>query len=227
MGLDDLMTCMIPQLVLLAADIGDLVTVVIAIFIALASFISFLKDKLQKAKAQDVGQPVAPRRDRSLQGEIDRFLQEVSGKSTERAQAEPIEIVEIEPSAARRDPDSQSAGSSRSSAAPPHRSPGSGIAERKLPGSTNLGSSVREHVSQHMQSGRVAHLVEEHLSHDVDKSVMQHLGTFGDRKLRQAKPRQDVSGGPGAIVNLLKSRHGIRQAVILSEILSRPKTRRR
>ena len=79
-----------------------------------------------------------------------------------------------------------------------------------------------------MRRGRIAQGVEEHLSHDVDKSVMQHLGTFGGREPRQAaKPRQDMLAGPSAIVELLKSRHGIRQAVILSEILSRPKTRRR
>ena len=198
-----------------------------------------------KAKGRvDAGprRPAGPPRDRRVQNEIDVFLKEIGGgRKIEIAQDDDI-FIEIVPEEERigtqrqrrlgrtfpqqRSLQPQPVTEMPEAQPPVHQRPGSGIAERKGPGSTNLGSDVRQHVSEHMRDGMVAEHVQQHLAHNVNQSVTQHLGT----SRRDSKTQQRVDPlppSPLAIAKLLHNPSGMRQAILLSEILSRPKGLRR
>jgi hypothetical protein len=194
-----------------------------------------------KAKGRvDAGprRPAGPPRDRRIQSEIDDFLNEIGGgRKIEKARDDDI-FIEIAPEKERtgtrqprrpgrsiqrkRSPQPQPVTEPPPADPPVHQRPGSGISERKSPGSTGLGRGVRKHVSEHMREGMVAEHVQEHLAHDVNKSVRQHLGTsFQDQKTQQQVDQSPTTAH--AIVKLLYEPSGMRQAIFLSEILSRPK----
>ena len=217
----------------------------IPILFVVIAFASWIFNLLSQNKAKgrvDAGpkQPVGPPRDRRIQSEIDVFLKEIGGgRKIENAQDDEIfiEIVPEEERAGRQRPRRSIQQRQRSPQPQPvtetpqaepsiHQLPGSDIAERKGPGSSGLGRNVRKHVSEHMREGMVAEHVQEHLAHDVNKSVRQHLGTSG----RDQKTQQQVDHSPKkshAIVRLLHDPSGMRQAILLSEILSPPKGLRR
>ena len=68
--------------------------------------------------------------------------------------------------------------------------------------------------------GRIDQRVKENLSGNVDKSVTQHLGTQG-----AVPPDHPAAGQEHPIVRVLRSPGGVRQAVLISEILT-PKYKR-
>ena len=146
------MTSLLPNVLVFAADIGDVITFLVAVFVGLASLMSFLKDKLQAGQQPDANRPrrpAPPKRDRNLQSEIDRFLQEVGGKSAKRPAEKPIEIIEVDESKRRTQQQAKPQPQTRQPE-PVRSKPGSAIADREAPGSDDLGSSVRQHVSEHM-----------------------------------------------------------------------------
>ena len=103
-----------------------------------------------------------------------------------------------------------------------HSRPGGRIANRHMD-RENLGSGVEQHVSERMQS-HVAKDAEGNLAHNVDNSVREHLGEFTARTLKRDKSE---STKDQFIIELLKSSSGLRNAIILNEILTRPKSRNR
>jgi hypothetical protein len=72
-------------------------------------------------------------------------------------------------------------------------------------------------------------LVEEDLGHGVERSVASHMGSVFDTDVESSAEIWE-DGGSGvtaeALVGLLSRPEGIRQAVVVQEILSRPKGRR-
>lgn len=95
-----------------------------------------------------------------------------------------------------------------------------------------VGSSVTTHVQDHMQE-RVRQEADQHLPHAVDQTVSQHLGDFtaDDHDPRQTvKPvvrsRADIPDPTGLIAQLHQPA-GMRKAIVLQEILSRPRALRK
>ncbi len=217
------------------------------ILILVISFAIWIFNLINQSKAKgrvDAGpkRPVGPPRDRRVQNEIDVFLKDIGGgRKIENAQDDDI-FIEIVPDEERAVTQQQrrvgrSIQRQRSlqpkpvaetpQAQPPiHQRPGSGIDEREGPGSTDLGGGVRQHVSEHMRDGMVAEHVQQHLTHDVNEGVTQHLGI----SRRDLKTQQRVEQSPPKvhpIVKLLHNPSGMRQAILLSEVLSPPKGLRR
>ena len=199
----------------------------------------------KKAKGQvDAGpkRPVGPPRDKRVQNEIDVFLKEIGGgRKIQDAQDDEI-FIEIVPDEERiaaqqrrrvgrtfpqhRSLQPQPVTETPEAQPPVHQRPGSGIAERKGPGSTDLGRDVSQHVSEHMREGMVEEHVQQHLDHDVNESVTQHLGT----RFQTPETQRRVDRLPQrthAIVELLHNPTGLQQAILLSEVLSPPKGLRR
>jgi hypothetical protein len=111
------------------------------------------------------------------------------------------------------------------------RKPGAEFADRHRAGRADLGSNVRSHLAEHMQTGTVDSSVQRHLAHNVNQSVVEHLGDTGGASPTAGTAatvlRRRTSADAAGILHLLRSRQGIRQAILLNEILSRPKSRRR
>ena len=97
--------------------------------------------------------------------------------------------------------------------------PGGQIQTQAAAGTSALGGGVRSHLQEYM-GGRIDQRVKENLSGNVDKSVTQHLGTQG-----AVPPDHPAAGQEHPIVRVLRSPGGVRQAVLISEILT-PKYKR-
>jgi len=85
------------------------------------------------------------------------------------------------------------------------------------------GSSVSEHVDQHMHTSTIADHVEEFLDHDVNASVEQHLG---QRTTASPEVSRDQGKSVSAIGQMLRDPDSVRRAIILNEVLMPPKALR-
>jgi len=221
------------------------------IFAVLFLLISFVGWIINMINAQNP--PPAPNRgpqrrprakDRKVQNEIEQFLQEAMGNKNARAEegevpADEIEVVETgvpERPAPRRRP--RAAAKPTASRQPqPQRTataeqkapkPGKGVASRHLAPNETLGGGVMSHVTDHMRE-RVSRETQTHLPHAVNQTVTQHLGEFtaDDRDTRSTvKPvhrsRANIVD-PTALIADLRKPDGMRKAVILQEILAKPR----
>lgn len=205
-------------------------------FIAVAFIIiSFIGWIINQVNAQN--RPAAPRRgpqranpqrgNRRVQQEIDDFLREATGgrQPGRVLSADEIEIVDERPArpAPRRPAPAR---------AQKRQKPGIDLSSRHLGGEEKLGSSVRDHLRTQMGE-RVVAGAEDYLSNSVDQLVSQHLGTFtagletstGERAeaetLRHARTRAV------ALMAAFRTPTGVRNAVLMQEILSRPRSLRR
>ena len=187
-------------------------------------------------------QPLRRAGDDQLQSEIDNFLQEVGGgRPRERVEEVAIEIVADEDRSPRRKRRPQQRPQSLPSEQPPTpmkstpvESKSGRLSERHMKssiGSQRLGSGLREHVADHMADDHIDDLVEQDLDHSVGSDWATHgerLGTgAGDVEFAQPAGETTLAQVTSQeIVNLLRNPATIRQAIIISEILSPPKSRR-
>ena len=137
----------------------------------------------QRAQPRPGGKKIEP----DLQAEINRFLKNVMGQKQGQEEELEVLVVENEDEQPRRRQKSRSkaeAAKRKSAAAQPkpegsegpgETRPGGRISQRKGPGSTTLGSGLRQHVAEHMQEGRVLQQTQSHLAHGVAAD-----GTCGD-----------------------------------------------
>ena len=108
----------------------------------------------------------------------------------------------------------------------PRQKPGEQLEHRHAIGSRSLGSSVETHVEEHLREGRLAEQVDQDLGDGVEQSVTEHLGVFeAERHDPQGPDPLRTITGP-ELVGLLTRPEGIRQAMLIYEILSPPKGRR-
>ncbi len=211
-----------PQVLADGPSIGFVIVVVVMILSWIMKVIGGVKQAAPPAPGR---RPQPPRgRGGGLQREIDRFLREVGG-GRKRSEEVAIEIV---PEQERQRPRQKPRPKNRPLAAQPHENdqhviPGTNIAQRESIVSKNLGTGLREHLREYMDDR-----VEEHLPHNVEASIAEHLGKFTGGAAEQGAlgTTHRSSAAARKIVSLLRDPGGIRQAILINEILSRPSTRR-
>ena len=230
------------------AGIFDAIPVIFLIIAFIGWILNLVSGKNRPRRPAGAGRaddpPVRPLmpRDNRLQNEIDVFLREAQSKGR-NPDDEPVEVVEIEeveelgesprrltPRPQRQAELQRAEAQARAQSARGSHQPGANIANRKDPGSDNLGSGIRQRVLQPMQEGRVVSNAQHHIGHSVDQSVSEHLGQFSaDQRIINgaAKSKGDLPAVADSISNLFRDASGIRQAIILNEILTRPSSRRR
>lgn len=182
-------------------------------------------------------QPGGRRVEPDLQAEINRFLKNVMGQKQGHEEEMEVLVVEDEDAPPRRRQKSRSkaeAAKRKSAAAqakpdgsegPGEARPGGRISQRKGPGSTNLGSGVRQHVADHMQEGRVLQQAQSHLAHGVAEKVQQDLGTFTG--VAPAGAAATVTTARQAatalsVAKLMRDPVSLKEAFVLNLILDRP-----
>lgn len=177
------------------------------------------------------------RGDKDLQVEINRFLKNVMGQKG--GQGEDLEVLvaaEDEPrrrprgkNRAKRPAARESGSIEDSTAAFSGPRPGGRISQRKGPGSTTLGSGVRQHLAEHMQEGRVVQQAQTHLAHGVAEKVEQDLGSFtaADAPTAASVTAARAQVTVNEVSRLMRDPAGLKQAFVLSLILKRPSLGRR
>lgn len=105
-----------------------------------------------------------------------------------------------------------------------------GSASANTKGSRSSGSGVGAHVEsyigQHVKS-HIGKQIGDAVQHDISDQVRSHLG---DDKNKQAAPTATSTHGSAAAGDLLaalRSPQGVRQAILISEVLGKPKALRR
>ncbi len=210
------------------ADIEDLIWIIIVVGMMFISWIA----KLVKGNEEDKPAQRPRAQNDRLRSEIDAFLKEVSGAKG-GAGGDASEVVDFEAAAAptprpQRQPQQQRQHqeTQRQQAQRQRRTqqvkkakrprPGTKMSERQGSRSTTLGSSVREHVSDHMQSGTV----DREVAQNVTQSVSEHLGARSASIFDRPEDGDEGSPIAGQLVAMLKSPEGVRQAILLNEILA-------
>ncbi len=227
---------------ILAFDFGLL----FAIGFLLISFIGWIMNLINAQNPPPQPQQPArrpPIRDRKVQNEIEEFLQEAIGRRDPQ-QRQPVvgsdDIEIIEPAPQRRPPSQkqpQSRGSKPPATQRPPRlaqaqPPGQGLSERHIHPSAEMGQRGRSQAADHMQA-RMGAQVARDLPHQINQSVIQHLGEFraddNDTRrdvapvIRSRAAIQDATG----LIAALREPAGMRRAIVLQQILAKPRALQR
>jgi hypothetical protein len=216
-----------------AVELGAIVTLVVLVI----GFISWIMNQVgggARPAPPGAGQRRAqPQQDR-LQEEIEKFRRELRGGTPagtrvqvrdERPPKRPASATM--PS---RTPIQQPSPAVQKEAAPKQ---GSRIQSRRPLSSKTRGTGLKSTLAETPNHAhRVGSLVERHLQPDIEQRVKHDLGTFGSGTLSdQAEESAAATGRKSLsahdIASLLRSPTDIRRAILISEILSPPKARRR
>lgn len=192
--------------------------------------------KVPGAGRQPQPQPGGKRPETDLQAEINRFLKNVMGqKQNQEEELEVLDFVEEEKPRRQKSRSKVESAKRKTAAAQAKQEssegfsearPGGRIAQRKGPGSANLGAGVRQHVAEHMQEGRVRQQAEAHLAHGVAEKVQQDLGTFTG--VAPAGAAAIVTSAlqtatAVSVAKLIRDPVSLKEAFVLNLILDRPK----
>ncbi len=215
-------------LVVFAIGIEQLIPVIFVLIGIVSWIMNAIKDRRQEPE-RPVRRAKNPR-DESLQNEIDIFIQEVTDQRNQTQPRQPAQQPKPQP--VRRPP-----ARTQTRPEPPrtpkkeppnpvHQRPGDSIASRKGPGSTDLGQGVARHVQQHIESHSVGQESEQRLGHGVQQSVLEHLG-----KSSSAETSREEGAPESTVIQqvrrLMSSPSSMGQAILINEILSPPRARRR
>lgn len=227
---------------ILAADASTYITLIFVIL----GFLGWIMNLTSNKNAPPPAAPARPRqpqpgraqnRDERIQSEIDVFLQEVGGKKARPRSEPPPRVVEVEEPPRRRVPRRApertvrrpAAEPVRAPAPPPSRAEPAPRTEHRV-GSSDLGATVREQVSRYIETARVDQTTKQQLSSVIDRAVEHHLGTLGQREAAQLAAAVDVAAnvpaGVHPVVGLLRDPTGVRNAILVSEVLGPPRGRR-
>jgi hypothetical protein len=217
------------------------------LFISIIRKVSEIREKSNKGNTVGKSPPAVPKKDNPFRNEIEAFLDEVgkrraAGERSSRppgARGETVPVQTKTLAAPRSEPPRKPVAlrptgtSDRDKSKPeptkavviasgPPARPGEEIAARKAPGSEDLGKQIRTHLAQYLDPSRMANQTQNDLGNSVDRTVRQHLGTTitAPAETEQAAvPKIDGS----QIVPLLRNRSNVRTAIVINEILGRPK----
>ncbi len=211
---------------------GDAKLIFIVIFMVIALIRAIRNSAQERPQGQQADAEAAAKR-RRVQSDIDAFLTEVGASPAPKQTTEPPtpapQRARRQESAAkrrqagnrRRPPRPQERQRQQATARQPKDSPP--ITERAL------GSGISEHVDQYIAQHVAEHVdsnVDDHLEVDIAHSVSSHLGDRSAELPSLTQAGVDVPTTAENFRQLLRSRQGVRQAILLNEILTRPRALR-
>lgn len=227
---------------LAAGGVDVFVTVLFGLISLGAWIVNTINSKKEPPRRNAGGRP----KDQKVRQEIDEFLQQQGGRKPRPVELRPDDVELVEESPNRRPspvvrpkkaPKSPQKSAQKPVAAPRFTAPNPPPAPRAsaLPtkvskrgdaplGTDLLGSGLREHVSSAMAERVVAQASRDlpHLSSTVDQKVREDLGSFSVSGKSDA-----VRSGSSPLILLLQNPKTARQAVLMSEIMGRPKALRK
>ncbi|MEZ5940122.1 MAG: hypothetical protein R3C18_01940 [Planctomycetaceae bacterium] len=201
----------------------------IAFILVVVSIIGWV---IKLTRQSEMNQRRHDRRRRGRRNEVDDFMDETGRGRSDRSElvdADDIEVVsEPRRRAPRRTPRSRDEvwreQSGRSQQQPPKPAPRRPVPQppkRESLADRHMTSSVGEHVREAM-APHLGSRVSGDLPHAIDAAVSRDLGT----SVSGQRARRETTGRPltpaDTVRALLKSRKGVRQAIMINEVLSPP-----
>lgn len=215
--------------------------VVILIFVGISIVRGLMKTAKEKAaRERHVGQRADPNRKDRVQGEIEAFLSEVGGGTSEqpsprdetgRRQEERRQKNQEKKERARRNEQEKRRQQAIQQKRDDTRARRTAETKSANAPSRKVGSGISDHVDQYINQH-----VHEHLDHDesdfVDASMIEtvddHLGNRAvEMGMKTRTTRRVQSESARAVMKLLKDPVGVRNAILVNEILSRPRSLRK
>ncbi|MEZ6124160.1 MAG: hypothetical protein R3C49_13430 [Planctomycetaceae bacterium] len=225
--------------------------IVFLIFMGFSIVSSLMKSAREKAEQQKPKAQVDPARRQRVQSEIEAFLNEVGGNSGARRAAAPTPSAEVQQ--ADRQRQAQEAKRKREeqarqrAAKKKQRQPTApSVPERPKPqrtvragslgqpltsqiGGHRVGGNVSEHVGQYI--GRhveeaIDNDIEEYVEETVIGNVNRNLGRRDLEMPTQTVNSRRTTAAADSVRKMLKDPKGVRNAILVNEILSRPKSLR-
>ncbi|MBS0204063.1 MAG: hypothetical protein JSS49_14250 [Planctomycetes bacterium] len=202
----------------LAAAEGGVVFAIIMIISVISWIVNLFKENQAKSKKP----ATRTRQEKQGPSELEIFLQEVSGKAPpekQRPQQRPAEKRPAQQKPVRTAADNKKGGKSRQpqqqqpvAARPAADRPGARLAQSHL-ATAGLGDALRSHVSSHLEPRNVDNQV----TQDVDNRVQKDIGADGTITTIRRQPVHPL-------VLALRNPEGARQAILMAEILRRPRS---
>ena len=201
---------------ILAIGISQIIGLIIFTVSVLSWFVNIIQGNQQNRAPRPKDRPRDP-----AQSELEKFLQEVVGNKGQPEKRRPATPPVPQQK------QSRAANDKRGGKAKPQQQrpvktesasqrPGERAAASHLQTSA-LGQGVRSHLHDHMEPNRIGAAVQQ----DIDSAVRQDLGSDATS---DAVTR---AGNIHPLAKALRDPQGVRQAILLNEILSRPKSLRR
>ncbi len=237
-----------PTLILAAAP-ETLIGIAFVVISLISGLMNYLNSRAKPNAPNNrgAGRPVRPRSER-IQSEIEQFMreqvrrQEGDAPAAQRPQSQPEprsappakQLPQRRPSAPRGPAPRQAARKpeqlprqpiGQSSQQSPAVRPGEEFSHRKSFSSEGLGQGLREHLKTAMVE-RVSAETQVHLGSGVSQEVTRHLGTFAAATPLSIAAAPAATSAPGLVADL-RSREGMRRALIAQMILERPASLRR
>ncbi|MBI1344671.1 hypothetical protein GC163_00130 [bacterium] len=192
----------------LAADFGSYVGLAILVFSVLGWIINAIKGNDPNGKPL----PKRNKPKRDLRSELEVFLEELQKPQEPVKRPPPPQPAPAPPrqttAKTRANRGQKSTANAPRPSNKPNRNKGSG-------------QSVREHVATFMGDNRVATEVQQHLSHRIDQAVQQDLSGGTVAAVEPAEVRRST---PHPLLSMLARPEGMRQAILINEVLQRPRS---
>lgn len=198
--------------VVAAVDVSQIIGVCVLVISVLSWFVNVIKGNTPDGTPQEKKKP----KRQSGRSEIEALLEQLSGEKT-KPKPQRRESPKPKPQPPQ--------GRAKVPPKPPMTRPGLSqssprVADTHL-SSSNLGSEVRSHHLGNRIEATVRHDITSPVQQDIQDSVQHDLGN----RIAAALPNQPKAVHP--LVKVLRDPHGVRQAILLNEILQRPKCLRR
>lgn len=217
---------MFPMPPLVLADIGQWIGLGAIVITILSWLVNTIKEAGNKPPMR---QRPAQQGGKDLRSEIEVFLEELTKPQPPKSEAArspsgptPGKRPPAEPQRAEKK--SRKPPRPAAPPSPPPQKPKAArpLSQQHLPAS-NLGTGVQQHLQQHMAAGGVTAQAEQHAGHRVEAAIMRDLGSGG---LTTAAGTTVATAAVHPIAQALRQPGGMRQAVLLNEILQKPKALR-
>ncbi|HUG91478.1 MAG TPA: hypothetical protein VML55_11620 [Planctomycetaceae bacterium] len=219
---------------LFAADPGMIVGLIVGALTLLGWILNYANQKqAQQPPINRPNRPARPQRagDDRLQSEIDVFLEEVRGGRRKLADEPGRQRPVAEAPRQGQRPPQQARRPIRPAAQQPLQPNVTSRVEPQIAGRKQDRSRIRSRVSEPVSSDRIeAHAVQ--LGRGVEASVESHLGRFAGGEGPAASATTGAAAADSGslaqqVRRMLSEPEGVRQAVLISEILSRHRPSRR
>ena len=191
---------------------------------------SIIKAANEKAKERErLAQAGQPGRKHRVQSEIESFLQEVTGNPVQKERPRQGDSQRTKQ---RRERRRQEAGTRKQQGEEQRRQQAAKArtkskARTPVTSKRPVGSGISEHVDQYIGqhvNDYMDHDVKEYVETSIVDSVDSHLG---QRSLEMPASTQKKRPAASPVAALLKNPEGIRNAILVNEILSRPRALRK
>ncbi len=202
--------------VLAALQLGQIFALIVFTISVVSWIVNLVRGNQPNGEPRPRNRPQDP-----AQSELEKFLQEVVGGKGKPGQNRPAPPAVPQQQSSRSGnnkkggkPKSQQPRPAKPEASSPR--PGERLAQSGLPMS-GLGDGVRSH---HLQTSMEPNRIDAAVQRDIDGAVLQDLGADRSRETGQR------TSTPHPLIAALRNPQGARQAILLNEVLSKPKALR-